>query len=191
MRVIRPASGRARRGYDAAGRSTGVRACRRTGRAGRRQHGGGLDRAAHQRVARPGCPEADRQRAAQQHHLRGLQIHPLDDFVHPAGQRQRLRQGRPVLHRGDQQREGPLGRAGAPPRHDNPEGAHLFDPVHGPRHKTHPDEDQGRDVRAALQGVLDRHDRSRRPARRPSSARSRCWKRTTRPPSWRSTSAGR
>ncbi len=50
--------------------------------------------------------------------------------------------------------------AGPPPRDGDPEGAHLFHLVHGPRLEADQDEGQGRHVGTALQGVLDRHRRS-------------------------------
>ena len=85
----------------AAGR--GPSGLRRARRPRGRQRGGRLERAADQRLARRRRPEALRQRAARQHRLRGQQIRPVDDVVHGARRRQRLREGRSVLHRRHQQ----------------------------------------------------------------------------------------
>ena len=122
-----------------------------------------LERAADQRLAGRRRAEAVGQRAAQQHHLRRRQVHPLDHVVHGAGERQRPRQGRPVLHRGDEQGGQPLGRAGPPPRDGDPEGARLFAVVHGALDQASAGQGEGRDVRTALQGVLGRHRRSHDP----------------------------
>ncbi len=56
-----------------------------------------------------------------------------------------------------------MGRADASPRDDHPEGPRLFDQVDGPLHQAGPGEGEGRDVGAALQGVLERHRRSHHP----------------------------
>ena len=114
-----------------------------------RQRGRRLERAADQRLARRRRPQAVGQRAARQHRLRGQQIRPVDDVVHGARRRQRLREGRPVLHRRHQQGQGPVGRAGAPPRDDHPEGPRLFDQVDGALDQAGAGEGEGRHVGAA------------------------------------------
>ena len=94
----------------------------------------------------------------------------MDDVLHVAGDGHRRREGRPVLHHRHEQGREPLGRAGPAPRDGDPQGAHVHAVVHGARHEAGAGEGEGRDVRPAVQGVLDRHRRSDDP---PADVRGR------------------